>query len=193
VVKRSSQALFSNSRSFVRLRGFARVGGVLIGQQPTPSANELGVTNLEWTVDGTETRLILYDKAGRTHRPRSWRTAVVGQALAYAADGRPLAVTMVQAAPLAELKVLTHPALIDTALGYRVVELDRFVDKYGKGRLGELRQEAVRTVEAHDALYQYGWAVRQQTWAPTIGRATAQISDYAARKRFEEFLRAGRK
>jgi len=61
---------------------------------------------------------------------RWWRASIVGQALAYAADGRPLAATMVTAKPLLELKILVHAALIDTGLGRRITELDRFVDEF---------------------------------------------------------------
>jgi hypothetical protein len=88
--------------------------------------------------------------------------SLVYHALNYAADGRPLAVTMASAEPLIELKILLHPTLVDNALGYRIIELDRFVDEYtSKDKvLGAARQQMTEHVYAQVGLYKLAWASR---------------------------------
>lgn len=154
----------ARSRSFGRLRGFARVGGVLIGQT-MPAGKGLDIRDIAWTVGDGRVEIVLTDATGKRHRSVPHRATLVQQALTYAADGRPLAVTMTTAEPLPELKILVHPALVDTAMGHRVIELDRFVDTYARG--GEPARRRVRdaeeTVDADYALYQYAWAARLQS------------------------------
>lgn len=55
--------------------------------------------------------------------------AVVNQALRYAADRRVIATTIVPGdGNVIQRMTNTHPALIDTPLGCRIIEVDRFVD-----------------------------------------------------------------
>lgn len=146
------------------MRGFARVGGVLIGRDLTeddPNGRPLDLRDLSWEVADREKdtiRLILTDAAGVRHVSRPFYRAAVYHALTYAADGRPLAVTMVFAQPMTELKVLLHPTLVDSPLGYRVIELDRFVDRFTDAGVG--RGEAEREVRDLDALYRVMWGYR---------------------------------
>ncbi|HKQ92718.1 MAG TPA: hypothetical protein VJZ77_18815 [Blastocatellia bacterium] len=154
---------FARARSFGALRGFSRVGGVLIGREPddASSANP-DFVNLDWEIEGRDVRLLLVDASGRKFPSRPHRMSLVYQALNYAADGRPVAVTMASAAPLPELKILLHPTLVDTPLGYRAIELDRFVDKYTSldQKLRDARRAAIERVYAHAALYKLAWAQR---------------------------------
>jgi hypothetical protein len=166
----AAQGLAQNSRSFVRLRGFSRVGGVLIGNDPEKPCTPLHYRDLRWEIDGARTRFILVDQKGQKSVSRWWRTSIAGQALAYAADGRPLAVTMVSAKPLRELKILIHAALVDTGLGRRITDLDRFVDEFtgSEDRNREVaaaRRKATEAVYAQNALYAYAWAERARTVA----------------------------
>ena len=118
--------LVGQARNFRGLRGFARVGGVLIGQ--SESAGTSDVRDIQWqrTRAGMELQLTTAD--GRTQSFGPYHPSLVHQSLAYAADGRPLAVTMTKAQPLGDLRVLIHPVLADTALGCHLTELDRYVD-----------------------------------------------------------------
>lgn len=164
----SSWGSFIRGRSFGRLRGFSRVGGVLIGQAVTEGpATKPNYIDIRWETQGSDVRFVLISADGQQNRSRPYRMNIAYQALNYAADGRPLAVTMVKADPLLELRILLHPTLVDTALGHRVIELDRFVDTY-TGSTWE-RQEAENRVKAHDFLYKFAWAVRAKAYldAPT--------------------------
>ena len=156
------------ARSFFRLRGFARVGGVLIGREPGPrpeSAPALDLLGIHWELDGDRVRLIVKDRGGQETTSRWFPRETVALALAYAADGRPTTVTMVEARPLEELRILLHPALVDTPLGRHVVQIDRFVDTFARTRHGgpyfsQWRiDEAVR-VDNQLLLYKRAWAVR---------------------------------
>lgn len=152
---------FARARSFTMLRGFSRVGGVLIGREPE-TAGKLLLTSFGWELgEGNQIHLVVQDERGQTFRSAPHRATLVYQALVYAADQRPTAVTMAKADPLMELKILLHPALIDTALGGNVVELDRFVDKYTGSRQGDgFRREAEERVQTEHNLYLFSWAIR---------------------------------
>jgi hypothetical protein len=152
---------FLRARSFGALRGFARVGGVLIGQEPTEPSSPLNCLDLRWEADGPNLRLLLIDKDGQVRRSRPFRKSLVYHALTYAADGRPLAVTMATAQPLSELRILLHPTLVDTPLGYRIVELDRFVDRFsGNEKAFPGRRKAELEVRAQADLYRLARAQR---------------------------------
>lgn len=172
--RQASRSLFANSRSFSRLRGFSRVGGVLIGQQADTNSihDQPDITNISWVINGNETRLTLQNREGKQIHSRPIRTVLIHQSLAYAADGRPLAATMVTAKPLQELKILVHPALIDTGLGRRIIDLDRFVDTYVGGDVNApaavTRIKATELVYEHQALFNYAWACREEALSSKI-------------------------
>jgi hypothetical protein len=175
----TSRFSFMRARSFGGLRGFSRVGGVLIGQAPRDAQTARpNFVDLRWEVEGSRVRFVLVQADGRQLRSRPHRMSVAYHALNYAADGRPLAVTMASAEPLRELKILLHPTLVDSPLGHRIIELDRFVDVY----TGERRErvEASERVDAHHALYTFAWATRASAFldALTAGRYNSEIADY---------------
>ena len=158
----STRSSFLRARSFRGLRGFARVGGVLIGNEPDSDSSQLDLRELTWKLDDSGLVLITRNADGHEHRSRTFRTSVARQALAYAADGRPLAVTMVTATPLSELRILLHPALIDTPLGARVIEIDRFVDVFTGSEDSEddFRGDASAFVIHSTRLYEFARALR---------------------------------
>ena len=126
------------------------------------SGGSLDIRDLNWTLAGKELWLELRSADGGMHRLGPYPAAIAHLALAYAADGRPTTVTMVRADPLPELKILLHPALVDTPLGCRATRLDQFADEFSNEieELGRLRAEATRHAEAELALYEYAWAAR---------------------------------
>jgi hypothetical protein len=154
------QNTFQRARNFNSLRGYSRIGGVLIGREPSDlQTAKLSCTDLEWEIEGRSVRLILMTADGRRFRSRPHPMTLVYQAINYAADGRPVAATMVNADPLSELKVLLHPTLVDTPLGQRMIELDTFVGFYLPNE--DTRRDIAQTrVHAQNKLYVYAWAYR---------------------------------
>jgi hypothetical protein len=130
-----------SSRSFRMMRASFRAGGVVIGADPV-ALDRLDYEMLEWQREGSRLRLAIIDGAGTRIELGSYGGAMIQQALAYAADGRPMTVTMTDSPltmgllptdeglrPSMILKVHLHPALVNTELGCRLIELDRFTDE----------------------------------------------------------------
>jgi uncharacterized membrane protein YgcG len=153
-VRPSSMASVARGRSFTALRGFARVGGVLIGREPEAGTPPLDFPVFEWTRDGSGLRFHLGAADGSTVDAGPFHASVVHGALAYAADGRALTATMISAEPLRDLKILLHPALLDTSLGCRAISIDRFADETtGQDKYPE-RSRAERGFQANVLLYE---------------------------------------
>jgi hypothetical protein len=156
-VERIYQQNFSLSRSFGRLQGFSRVGGVLIGRKVSGGEGAgLSVKNIRWETSGSGVRQVLVLADGRELRSRVHPKSLVYQALAYAADGRKVAVTICTTYPLGEASVLLHPTLVDTPLGRRIIELDQFINRYASE--DEEREAVLRNLYAQVALYKLAWA-----------------------------------
>ena len=151
------------ARSFERLRGHQKVGGVLIGRDPDGVAADLDVVGMEFVIDDRESRLNLemIHHDGRKTLLGPYDPGLAHLALAYAADGRPVAVTIVSAWPLEESKIMLHPALVDTVVGCHAISLDLFVSKFGLG--GLLRTRIAAEIAASRWLvniYRRAWSER---------------------------------
>jgi len=147
----------SHGTSFHAASRSPRVRGVIVGREADGPA--LDVVDLRWTLvpparPETPTRvaieLRIADKLGAlpTWRPAgSYSAGVLNQALRYAADGRVVATTITGGDGHA-IRRLTylHPVLVDTPLGCRVVEADRWVDTFtlGDARSGALLPPVLR-------------------------------------------------
>nr|WP_321981840.1 hypothetical protein [uncultured Cohaesibacter sp.] len=143
----TARAAFKRSFSFGRLRGFSRIGGVLIGRTPETATAE-AVSHFGWRLDGSSFYFDLAVDGGEVRHFGPFGAATTNLALAYASDGRPTTVTMVTAAPLeGELKILTHPALLDTGLGCMARKLDQFADA-ATGLFDELNAARIRETNA---------------------------------------------
>jgi hypothetical protein len=149
---------FKSSRSFFRLSGSRRIGGVLIGRTPTDDDTALDFRDLTWRMQGSDIVLSLRRGDGVVIDLPPADPEIVQLALAYAAEGRPIAATMTQATPLLELKIQLHPALVDTSLGCRAIEVDRYVDTYSG--TDPTVDQARSTAYDPLALYKYAWATR---------------------------------
>lgn len=127
-------SMHTASRSF-------RVRGVLIGHDP--QGEPLDVTDIKWQLTPAvagqpSTRVLLSLRlASKTGDVPKWQTVgsvdagVLNQALRYAADRRVVATTIT----LGDGKVFQrltslHPVLLDTPLGCRIIEADRFIDTF---------------------------------------------------------------
>lgn len=149
---------FLRARNFRMVRGFARVGGVLIGREPANlGKTRAAVQDLTWRTEGSSVRLSLHTAKG-AQELGVFPGSLVHRALKYAADGRVTTVTMVTAEPLQELKILLHPALVDTPIGCRLIELDRLVDTYARRDQEVLETEG--GIRAEYALYALAWYLR---------------------------------
>ena len=172
---------FERAASFEMLTGFVEVGGVLIGRTETTSPIQF--RDLRWKVDGERTTVMLVRDDGKEF-PFAFRTSTLHQALMYAADGRPLTVTMTSSDPLPDLKIHVHPALVDTPLGCRAIEMDSFVDEFTSR--SPQRSRASRQVYLQHALYQYATLRRQMDLLQAIDKEQKYIG------RVEERLQSPR-
>lgn len=164
--RRYYQRSTARARSFVHLRGFARVGGVLIGRDPDESqGEEPDIVGFAWDLTDAGATLLLDHRDGSRQNLGPYPTALVHHALAYAADGRPVTVTMTVAPPLVDLKILLHPALIDTPIGCRVIEIDRFVDRFMDRGADATGPVAIAESQARSLIELYNFAVAARTQA----------------------------
>jgi hypothetical protein len=167
------------------LRGFSRVGGVLIGRPPANAGENhnfkiLPFYDLRWSADGRSIKLWLRDLHEKDVPIGTFPASVVNRALHYAADGRLTTVTMATAAPLMELKILLHPALVDTPIGCRAITLDRFVDTYA--RRDPVVKMAEERVRREEALYRFAWYARQKQALEGAGQGASRLAARAAQQ-----------
>ena len=144
---RLAEVKVARAGSFSMLRGFSRVGGVLIGEDPDNLNENADIRTLRWRIAGRQVTIAFGDAAGRVQELGPYDQSLVHQALAYAADGRPVAVTMTEARPLRQLKIHLNPSLVDTPLGCRVTQLDRLVDQYAGSQLPQRAEITERYAE----------------------------------------------
>lgn len=186
----AGQARFRQARSYAALRGSPRIGGVLIGRQPESVDKDVDFVGVRWTIDRGKVQLQLRHADGAERTLGPFRASLVHSALAYAADGRPVAVTMTSAAPLAELRINLHPALVDSRLGCRAIELDRYVDVVTSQSpaLQKLRQDQYLLVLGQARLYRMAWsrAILGDSGAAWIARVHAPIAGQIAERAAQE-------
>jgi hypothetical protein len=154
----------ARASSFTMLRGFSKVGGVLIGREPKGTAD---IRDIRWAISGRDVKIWLVGADGKASGFGPFDISLVHQSLAYSADGRPVAVTMTIAKPVTGLKIFLHPALLDTPLGCRVQELDRLVDTYAGRQLperGTITEEYIDQI----AVYNVALAKRMEAVAEKL-------------------------
>jgi len=152
---REAMHAFVRARSYAALRGFSKIGGVLIGLPPDGGA-DAEISGLDWNDNPAGVTLSLKTSQGETLTYGPFRAEIIRIALAYAADGRPVTATM----PLTPIgrQVLLHPALVDTALGCEARLIDQFVDGATSG--DDARTMAENQVYSDLALYEVAWAAQ---------------------------------
>ena len=130
-VATASEEIFSSAFNFLSLLGNNRIGGVLIGREPEHFTQPLMVDDMTWAENGNSVDIYLY-RNNTSIKIGSFQKSLVAQAIAYSSDGRPVTTTMIKTLRDLPLKVLVHPALVDTKLGCDIIQLDRFVDTYAR-------------------------------------------------------------
>lgn len=137
--RRPSAGRRSGSFNFASATRSFRVRGVIIGQ--AYSGKPLDVTDLRWTFQrptrrGDSTRVSLAVKLVEGGKARwqaigAFDAGVLNQAIRYAADGRVVATTITPGdGKVIRRLTYLHPALVDTALGCRIIESDRWIDAF---------------------------------------------------------------
>ena len=121
---------FIRGRSYTGLLGFSRIGGVLIGNKPKNPTAALDCREFSW--DAPKNGMIGLRFSGSACPAHTITAPVdmVTRALAYAADGRPVATTMLQANPLFDMSVHLHPTLVDRPIGADAIQIDTLIDTY---------------------------------------------------------------
>jgi hypothetical protein len=144
----------ARARNFDKLTGFNRVGGVLIGRPAKRTDGELDGFSIrrESASDGRIT-LILSNASGLETRLGPYLPDVIYRALLFAADGRPLVVTILNAGIAGAKKVILHPALVDTTIGCEMIELDSLVFNYLDEHVRKAHSAEMRRVKGYDELY----------------------------------------
>lgn len=125
-MRRSVEARSGVANSFEKSHGHDAVGGVVIGRQPTTSA-PLDVIGLNWSAgeDGFDLSVEVRDRG--TVSLGRFPAETLATALAYAADARVTAVTILNVEELDIQRVHLHPALVDTGMGCRFIAADRWL------------------------------------------------------------------
>jgi hypothetical protein len=160
------------ARSFSLLSGFRRIGGVLIGRPPE-NRGPLDFRGIDWRQADGRVSLILRRADNKLITVGPYRPEIVHLALAYAADGRPVTATMVTASPLLELKIMLHPALVDTAMGCRAIDVDRLVDTFARTKENDVvTPRAIDRARVDSYLTLYRWV-----WAVTVHAAVTALAD----------------
>lgn len=122
---------FDNAFSFSRLSANPWIGGVLIGRGPEKAPTTPDIRDMQWEDFTGFVNITLIDASGKKYQLGRFPKTVIAQAMAYAADARPIAATMINCTDGAlPLRVLVHPALVNTPLGCNIISMDRFVDTY---------------------------------------------------------------
>jgi hypothetical protein len=103
------------------LRGSPSVGGVLIGRDP--EGDPLNFTG--WNPDNDQFEIIL-ERSGEKVSIGRFPKDIIQRALAYASDGRPCTVTILNVNGVYAQKIALHPALVDTQVGSDAIALDSF-------------------------------------------------------------------
>lgn len=150
---------FERARSFLGLRGYSGVGGVLIGNEPELQPTvALDFRDIRWSFANGAVLVRLTRADGRELHVGPFRQSIARAALTYAADGRLTAVTILGAAPLVDQKILLHPALSDTALGCRAADVDQII----RSALDEnpAQRAAFDLLSGHDLLYRHAFSQR---------------------------------
>jgi hypothetical protein len=143
----------ARARNFEKLGVFNRVGGVLIGRPSTSDAPVLEGYSVRQEADAADRiTLVLRAPSGQEIRLGPYASDIIYRALLFAADGRPLVVTILNT-QLGAQKVILHPTLVDTIIGCEMIELDKFVFGYIRKDLRDAHSAETQRVEGYDALY----------------------------------------
>jgi hypothetical protein len=147
-------AAYARSRDYEKLSRFTKVGGIVLGQPPSRSSQPLTIRDLRWQheADGQWTLTLTGLDGTDTLGPLDGE--LIGQALAFAADARPLVVTVINTEVTGLQKIILHPALVNSPLGCEFIELDNFVFSYIDATVRKQNEAAVNVARSTSLLYE---------------------------------------
>ncbi len=155
-VRQDQSARFKWTRDFGRVDGWSDVGGVVLGQPPRTPVSPLDIVNLTWVQNDGKLKLMLTFRNDSTITlDREFEASTVRQALAFAADGRPLAITIMSAPPFGQHRIIIHPALVDTQLGNDMITLDKLVFDQALTSSDEDYKRVAEQAHAEVFIYKY--------------------------------------
>jgi hypothetical protein len=155
------EANFARSRSYPDLVGHSRTGGVLIGRAADNMSQAGNIIDMRWNTASEGILLTLTRDDGKEFQIGPYRPFLIHQALAFVADGRPVAVTILNVNDAGPQRVFLHPAFVDSKLGQEMITLDRFV--FDVMERDKRFTEARDRVTAQWALYEVAWLNRLLT------------------------------
>lgn len=117
------------ARSFNRADRHASVGGVVIGRIPDKQHPGPVLTDIKWRQMSKGVRFTLYTDSTTPTTLDPVENAIVATALAYAADGRVIAVTILHDRNEngQDQTIYLHPALKDTRIGQHMIAIDKWI------------------------------------------------------------------
>lgn len=136
-----------------------------IGRAPNNPDKVIPLSGLSWEESDGRISITVKTQDGNALDVGTFPSAVVFPALMFAADGRPYVVSVEKAPPLFDQKVLLHPVLQDTALGCRLLQIDRLAGAL-RERDADLAARITEVEEgllAQNALYELTWGIRVMT------------------------------
>ena len=113
--------------SFDRAHRHLSVGGVVIGRPPDKQDPGLVLTDIKWRQMSKGVRFTLYTDSTTPTTLAPVASAIVATALAYAADGRVIAVTILNDENGQDQTIYLHPALKDTRIGQHMIAIDKWI------------------------------------------------------------------
>lgn len=133
-----------------------QTGGVVIGR-PGPDGQKAEVRDFTWTSTANSVMITLTGTNGQQKTIGPFEKSIVHQALAYVADGRVAAVTML-GTPFDVERVTIHPALTGTVLGCNVIASDTWI--FDSVEDTQAFKSAEKQWYAANDLYKVAWATR---------------------------------
>ena len=159
-------------RSYSAIQSLIPVGGVLLRRLPDRVQDGMDIVDMSWMKWDEKPRLSFHGRTGSVIETEPLDRATIHLALVYAADARPLAVTIVCRSDCLARRVYLHPALEDTELGRRVIELDRLTFdtlNIPNSEAGTRFCDWKSTLNNQLRTYRWAWAIRLDELAPHGG------------------------
>ncbi|MDR3692772.1 MAG: hypothetical protein P4L46_25555 [Fimbriimonas sp.] len=138
------KANFAKSRDPHAVSSDSRTGGIVFGD-PNSSVH-MPIRDLTW--HAADNGYVVFDfqlANGQTVSTAPIEPTLAFCALGYAADGRPLATTIINVQPVQYQRVISHPALIDSPIGKDLIDFDQYTFDAIKQQNGSLQQFADNT------------------------------------------------
>lgn len=154
--KKDSVNAVKRAYNYALLDTYHKTGGIVIGRPPENHTSLTGISRLQWTMrqDG-QVEIFVVRQNGERVAIGQFNKSLAYLALLYAADTRPLTVTIINTQLPGAQRVLLHPALVDTEFGCETIQFDKFIFKYTDKDTKNKIDGAMKSANALDALYRF--------------------------------------